>query len=429
MKRINPMFSFRLFLRAFVPSWCVLILIGTAHASDTWPQFRGPTADGHSDSTGLPVKWSETENVKWKTEIPGEGWSSPVVYGDQIWMTTALRNGVSLRAVCVDKNSGKIIHDVEVFHVANPEKKHNFNSYASPTPVVEQGRVYVCFGRSGSACLDTATAKKIWENHDLKVDHMNGPGSSPVVFKDLYILCCDGIDLEYVAALNKNTGKPAWKTTRSRSFAGVDPDLRKAYNTPIVVNNEGRDQLFSIGAHRVYSYDVFSGKELWFCDMPGFSCVAQPVFAEGMLYISTGFSKAELWAIRTDGAGDVTKTHIAWKFKKGVPCRLTPVIVGEGSAKRIYMASDDGIGRCVRAEDGEMVWQGRVGTGFSASPLYADGHIYFFDQKGLSTVLTPGETLKVAAENSLDDGCMGTPAIVGKALFVRTKTHLYRIEK
>ncbi len=417
-----------LFNRFIVLSWC-LLLGSSAFASDNWTQFRGSTGDGHSDSTGLPVKWSETENIKWKTTIPGEGWSSPVVYGDQIWLTTSLQTGTSLHAICIDRAGGKIVRDVEVFHVPNPEKKHTFNSYASPTPVIEAGRVYICFGDNGSACLDTATGGTIWENHELKIDHMNGPGSSPIIFNNLYLLCCDGIDFEYMAALDKATGKLVWKTKRSVSFDGVAPDIRKAYNTPIVIRNEGRDQAISIGAHRIYSYDAMTGRELWFCDHPGFSCVAQPVFADGMLYVSTGFGKPECWAIRTDGSGDVTKTHVAWKVKKGVPNRSTPLLVGEGTARRIYMVSDDGIARCLRAEDGETVWQGRVGTGFSASPLLADGHVFFFDEKGVSTVLAPGETMRVLAENALDDGCMGTPAIAGKSMFLRTKTHLYRIEK
>ena len=417
-------------LRVFAPSWWLFFLLsGAAQSADNWPQFRGPNGDGRSQATGLPTRWSETENVKWKTAIPGDGYSSPVVFGDQIWCTGALENGKSLHAICLDKRSGKIIHDVEVFHIANPEKKHDFNSYASPTPVIEAGRVYICFGNNGSACLDTATAKPIWISQELKLDHLNGPGSSPIVYKELYILCCDGSDVQYVAALDKNTGKLVWKTTRSVSFDGVPPDVRKAYNTPIVVRNEGRDQLLSIGAHRLYAYAVESGKELWYCDIPGFSNVAQPVFAEGMVYVSTGFAKADLWAVRADGAGDVTRTHIAWKFKKGVPCRSTPVVVGKGSDARIYMVSDTGIACCVKAESGEQLWQGRIGAGFSASPLYADGHVYFFDERGMSTVLQPGSTMQVISENTLDAGIMATPAISGKALFVRTKTHLYRVEK
>jgi outer membrane protein assembly factor BamB len=414
-----------------VPVVVVLsMLVGNvSSASENWTQFRGTANDGRSDSKDLPTTWSEAENIKWKTVIPGEGWSSPVVFGEQVWMTTSLQNGASLRAVCVDRGSGKIVHDVEVFHVANPEKKHTFNSYASPTPILEAGRVYVCFGDNGSACLDSATAKPIWINRELTLDHMNGPGSSPIIFKNLYILCCDGIDVQYVAALDKNTGKLVWKTDRSVSFDGVPPDVRKAYNTPIVIDSEGHFQLISIGAHRVYSYDVMTGRELWYFDQPGFSCVAQPQFADGMLYLSTGFTKAELWAVRTDGAGDVTKTHIAWKLKKGVPCRSSPLLVGQGNDLRIYMVTDDGIARCVRASDGEVLSQARVGVGFSASPLEAEGHVYFFDQKNVSKVMKADDKMTLIAENYLDDGCMGTPAIAGRAIFLRSKTHLYRIEK
>lgn len=417
------------FLPAFVTSWLLLFLACSTRAEENWPQFRGPHQDGHSDAVGLPVKWSETQNVKWKTAIPGTGWSSPVVWGDQVWMTTATDEGRSLRAVCVAKSSGKIVHDVEVFHVANPPPKHDFNSYASPTPALEAGRVYVCFGTNGSACLDTATAAPIWANRELTCDHINGPGSSPVLFKDLYILCCDGGDVQYVAALNKNSGKLVWRTNRSVNFDGVPADVRKAYNTPIVMHSEGKDQVISIGAHRVYSYDASDGRELWYFDQPGFSNVAQPLFADGMVYISTGFGKADLWAVRTDGSGDVSKTHVAWKIKKNIPCRSTPLIVGEGNDKRIYMVSDSGIASCVKAETGEQVWQGRIGPGYSASPLNAGGLIYFFDEKGGSTVVKPGPSLEVLSQNVLDDGIMGTPAVSGKALYVRTKSNLYRIEQ
>ena len=402
----------------------------SAWAGDAWPQFRGPTSDGHSDAKEVPIAWSEKTNIKWKTEIPGQGWSSPVVLGGQVWMTTALDEGKSLRAICVDQESGKLIHNIEVFHVANPSNKHKFNSYASPTPVLEKGRAYICFGANGSVCIDSATGKNIWENHELNLDHMNGAGSSPVIFKDMYLLCCDGIDVQYVAAVDKNTGKTIWTTKRSVSFDGVAPDVRKAYNTPIVIHNEGHDELISIGAHRVYSYDVISGKELWYCDHPGFSCVSQPLFADGRIYISSSFTKPVLMAIRTDGTGDVTKTHIAWEFKKGVPCRSTPVIAGEGNKKLIFMVTDDGIAHCIRAEDGEQLWQQRVGSGFSASPLLIGGNVYFFSEKGTSTVVKAGDKLEIVEQsNTLDEGCMGTPAVVGKALYLRTKTHLYRIEK
>jgi outer membrane protein assembly factor BamB len=379
---------------------------------------------------GLATTWSESEHVKWRTALPGQGWSSPVIWGGQVWMTTALEEGKSLHALCVDRETGKIVHDVEVFHVDNPAHKHDFNSYASPTPIVEAGRVYICFGTNGTACLDTATAKPIWISHELVVDHINGPGSSPVMFENLYLLCCDGGDFQYLAALDKETGKLVWRTERSFDHSQMNPDNRKAYNTPLVVRNEGRDEIISVGAHRIYCYDVHTGKELWYCDQPGFSNVSQPVFADGMAYISTGFGKADLWAIRADGSGDVTKTHVAWKFKRGTPCRSTPLLVGSGSEMRVFMVTDVGIAQYVKAEDGEQLWQKRIGATFSASPLLSgDGLVYCFDEKGLSIVLrTTDKGPEIVAENHLEDGCMGTPAVSGKALFVRTKTSLYRIE-
>jgi outer membrane protein assembly factor BamB len=400
-----------------------------ARGNDNWPQFRGANWDAHSDSTGLATEWSESKNVKWKTVLPGEGWSSPVIWAGQIWMSTALDQGHSLRVLCVDQTSGKIVHDIEVFHVEHPPPKHEFNSYASPTCVLEAGRVYACFGTCGSACLDSFTGKPIWVNHELTCDHLNGPGSSPIIFENLYLLCCDGVDVQYVAALDKNTGKLAWKTERTFDHHAMAPDLRKAYNTPLVVHYDGRDELISVGAHRFYCYDVHTGQELWYCDQPGFSCVSQPLFADGVAYLSSGFGKADLWAIRADGSGDVGKTHVMWKFKRGTPCRSTPLLLDIEGKRRIFMTTDNGITHLVDAITGEPIWQKRIGYGFSASPLYADGSIWCFDEKGTSTVIKASDELQIVAENHLDDGCMGTPAISGKALFIRTKTSLYCIER
>jgi outer membrane protein assembly factor BamB len=251
-----------------------------------------------------------------------------------------------------------------------------------------------------------------------------------VLFENLYLLCFDGGDVDFMVALDKNTGKVVWKTDRSFNYGRMVGDLRKAYNTPLIVHNEGRDEVISIGAHRFYCYDVHTGKEIWYCDQPGFSNVSQPVYAGGMVYLSTGFGKADLWAIRCDGVGDVTKTHVAWQYKRGTPCRSTPLIVGDAPNWRIFMVTDNGLAQYVGAESGKHLWTKRIGSSFSASPLYADGYVWCFDENGTSTVLKPEETkLTVVATNTLDDGIMATPAISGSALYVRTKTHLYRIEK
>jgi outer membrane protein assembly factor BamB len=412
---------------------CVLISVFLASATRAadldWPEFRGPTQQGHSSSTNLPLTWSETEHVKFKTTIPGRGWSSPVIWGDQVWMTTALDQSHSMRAVCVDKNSGRIIHDVEVFHPQELQHTNAFNSLASPTPVIEKGRVYVSFGGYGSACLDTATGEPIWKSDELKIEHMEGPGSTPILYKDLYILQCDGVDTQFVAALDKMTGKLAWKTPRTTPFDfWIIGPFRKAFGTPIVIQADGKDQLISPAARRLYSYDPRTGTEFWHVDLEGraYSTAPRPLFADGVVYACTGFEQAQLWAVKTQGAsGDITKTHVLWKFKQGVPLRSSPILV-DGL---IYFTSDAGIARCVDARTGQQVWQNRIGPAYSASPIYADGRLYFFSERGQTTVLAPGREFKKLAENELGDGCLATPAISGSAFFIRTRTELYRVEQ
>lgn len=403
-----------------------------AFAGDDWPTFRGPTQEGHSDSTGLPLKWSDTENVKWKTEIPGQGWSSPVIRGDQIWLTTALDKGKSLHAICVDKNSGKIVHDVEVFYVQEPPPKNGFNSYASPTPVVEDGRVYVCFGAMGSACLDTATGKEVWRNEDLKIDHKEGPGSSPVIYKDLYILHCDGCDHQYVVALDKLTGREVWRTKRSYDFDAnnVYREIRKAFSVPLIITHEGKDYMIGAAAKRFYCHDPATGKELWYVEHAGFSNASMPVFRHGLIYLSSGYFKAEMHAVRfdPDARGDVTRTHVKWWYNQGVPFKPSVLVVGD---ELIMPADKPGIMRSLNAHTGKLNWQKRMGNGYSASPIHADGHAYFFAESGDTVVLKPGSTKEptVVAENTLPDGIIASPAVSGKALYIRTTKALYRIEK
>ena len=395
-------------------------------AGEHWPQFRGPGQQGHADSTGLPQTWSETQNVKFRTPIPGEGWSSPVVWGKQVWMTTATDGGHSLRAVCVDRDTGAIVHNVEVFRVEKLAPKNSFNSYASPTPVLEAGRVYVSFGTYGNACLNAATAKPIWKSTELKLDHKEGPGSSPVLYKNLFILHCDGMDVQYVVALDKHTGKIAWKTDRKTDFGNKPGDLRKAYSVPLLINENGRDRMISVGAYRVFCYDPSDGKEIWSCAIPGFSNVPRPVYRDGVVYVCTGYMTPELWAIRTGGGGDVTPSHVLWKFKQGVSAKPSVLLVGG----EIYMIADTGIARCIDAKTGQQLWQHRLEGKYTASPLFADGHLYFFSEDGLTTVTRPSrQGPDVVAENELDGRFMASPAVAGKAMFLRTDKALYRVEQ
>ena len=412
-------------MRTSLVVFALILSTSLAVAGENWPQFRGPTGDGHSDAVGLPVTWSETQNIVWKTPIHDRGWSSPVVWGNQVWMTTATEHGHRMFAVCVDLASGKIVHDIKILDVADPQDIHAFNSYASPTPVIEEGRVWIHFGSYGTTCLDTASGDAIWVRRDLQCDHFRGPGSSPVILDNLLFLSFDGIDVQYLTALDKNTGKTLWRTDRSTDFGELDGDHRKAYTTPTIIEADGRLQLISTGAEASFAYDPRTGKELWGFRMKGFSNVSRPLFADGLVLLNSGFGKANLWAVRPNGSGDVTDTHVVWKITKSVPCKPTPVVV-DGL---IYMVDDRGVSSCVEAASGKLVWRERISGDHSASPIYADGRIYISDDAGATTILKPGRKFQVVAKNKLDAGCMGSPAVVGKALILRSKTHLYRIEK
>lgn len=411
-------------------SLSVLLLASlTAFGGDSWVQFRGSTQNGVSDATELPLKWSETEAVKWKTPIPGEGWSSPLVANGQVWMTTATDEGRSLRATCVDFETGKIIRDIEVFKNDSPPPKHKRNSYASPTGIIDGDRLFVHFGSMGTACIDTKSGSIRWENRDLRVDHQNGPGGSIVGWKDKLLIACDGMDVQYEVALDKLTGKIAWKTPRSAlpELMKFPADMRKAYGTPTLLSIDGRTQSLTTASNRLYAHDPESGKEIWHFDYPrGFSNVPLPVSDGKVMVISTGFMKPILMGIKVGGAkGDVTRSHLLWKQPAGAPDQCSPIIVND----RVYVTTSGGILSCLNLQNGQIVWKERIGSDFAASPILAAGRLYFFAAAGPCTVIEPGDTYKKLAENTLDEGCMASPAIVGKSLIVRTKTHLYRIEE
>jgi outer membrane protein assembly factor BamB len=406
-----------------------LLLLGCtspAFAGPNWPAFRGPTGDGHSDATQAPLHWSEDKNVVWKTPIPGEGWSSAVVWGDQIWLTTATPDGTELFAVCVDLGSGRVIHHVKVFDVEKPHPKQvEGSSYASPTPVVEAGRVYVHYGTYGTACLDTANGKKLWERRDLTLDHKEGAGSSPVLAGDRLIFPCDGQDVQYLVALDKRTGKTAWKTERSADFRNTVPFQRKAYTTPVLADLPGGRQVVSVGARAAYGHDPETGRELWKVRFRGWSNVSSPVAGNGLVFVNCGYGQPELWAVRAGGTGDVTDSHLARKLTRGVPAVPSPIVVGD----HLFVGNDKGLLACVEAETGKVLWQERLGAALSASPVLAAGRLYFSTEDGRTTVLRPGPTFEVLAFNSLEGTIKASPAVVGKCLILRTATHLYRIEE
>jgi len=405
-------------VRPFVPRCLAagLLVAGVAlHAQ--WPEFRGPTGQGHSSEQGLPLDWSESHNVLWKREVPGRGWSSPVVAGNQVWLTTAVKSsgGASLRAVAFAVETGAPLVDVEVFQSRRADALNPKNSLASPTPIVAGNRVYVHFGQDGTAAL-TTTGEIVWKAH-LRYESQHGSGGSPVLYRDLLIVNCDGADDAYVAALDVQTGKVKWRTPRRTPFD-------QAYATPLVIRAGDTDQVVSPGAYRAVSYDPLTGKEIWrvgYAD--GFSNVPRPVAGHGLVFIATGFQQPTLLAVRSDGTGDVTRSHVAWRVSRGAPLTASPLLVGD----ELYFVSDGGILSSVDARSGELIWQHRLGGSFSASPVFVDGRIYFQSEDGVTTVVAPGRVFRQLATSRVEGATLASPAVAGGSFFLRSDRHLYRI--
>ena len=395
-----------------------------ATAAENWPDFRGPGMDGQSDAKELPLEWSEKQNVRWKTAIAGRGWSTPVIWGEQVWLTTATSDGKELYALCVNKASGEVTQRIKVFEIARPEPVNATNSYASPSPVIEAGKVYVHFGTYGTAAINSETGSIIWKRTDLKLDHKEGPGSSPVLFGNSLILTCDGADVQYLIALDTANGETKWQTKRSVNFGFFPGDMRKAFSSPIIAQVGGQPQLITTAAQSAYGYDPESGKEIWRFGYGGFSNASRPVVGQGMMFLNTGYMKPHILAVKLGGSGNITDSHLAWSQTAAAPNKPSPLLVGD----LFYMVSDGGVASCLETKTGEAVWTKRLGGSFSASPIHAAGRIYISDQDGKTFVFQPGRKYKQLAVSKLDDGCMASPALSGKAIYLRTKTCLYRIE-
>ena len=408
------------FLR--LPAALILLLSFPVSAAN-WPEFRGPSGNGNAATARL-LTWSETKHVRWKVALPGQGWSTPVAWDGQLWMTAAEDQGRVLFALCVGSD-GKLRQRVKIFSVKKPGPINRLNSHASPSPVIEAGRVYVHFGTNGTACLDTANGRVLWLRRDVNLDHQEGPGSSPILFGDRLIFHCDGRDHQFITALDKATGKTSWQVKRSIDLAKIPTHARKAFSTPLIVESGGMAILVSPAAQGCYAYDPRSGRELWHLRFKGFSAVPRPVASNGLVYVITDFARPELWAVRADGRGDVTGSHVAWKAMQQMPSTPSPAIAGG----LIYTVTDKGVACCLDAVTGKLQWRHRLGGNFCSSPLTSTDRVYFFDRQGATTVMQQGRQPKVIGVNRLDGGLMASPAVGGDALYLRTRTHLYRVER
>jgi outer membrane protein assembly factor BamB len=396
----------------------------TLACAQTWPSFRGGDANGVSLNSKIPDKWSESENVAWKTAIHGRGWSSPVVQGNEVWLTTATEDGLKMYAVCIDLKSGKIIHDQLLFENDSVQKDfHVTNTYASSTPVIDGESVYVHFGAYGTAKIKRSDCSKVWERRDLPCNHYRGAGSSPIVYKDKLIFHMDGFDHQYAVALDCQTGETLWKKDREVDYGSTDGDVFKAFSTPLIINVGGKDQMISPASKACIALDPNSGKELWRVGYSEHSTTVRPVFDGSRLYLSTGFSKAQMMCVRVDGTGDVTKTHVDWMQSKGIGSKPSPVLVNG----KLFDVTDDGVLGRIDLKNGEIVWKQRLGGKFSASLVATEDKLVALDHDGKGYVFSVADEPQLLGENSLPDGCNASPALVGNSLILRTTTALYKI--
>jgi outer membrane protein assembly factor BamB len=415
-----------------------LLFLLTSHLSlltallpaEDWPEFRGPTGQGISTAKGLVTEWSPTKNIVWKAELPGRAWSSPIVVGDRIFLTNAVgdkdsadpHDTFSLRVLALNAVDGKMIWDTELFRIENPQTLgvHGKNSYASPTPIFEDGRIYAHFGHLGTACVDE-NGRLVWKTNELAYKPVHGNGGCPVLVNDLLVFNADAGSAPFIVALDKQTGSVRWKIPRTS-----DAKKKFSFCTPLVIEVKGEKQIITPGSNVVSALNPKDGSEIWRVRYDGYSVVPRPVFGHGLLFLSTGFDHASALAIRPDGRGDVTDTHVAWKLDKGSPLTPSMLLVD----KDIYMVSDQGIVSCVDAVSGAVHWQERVSRVTSASPLYADGKIYIQDELGSGYVLKPNSaSLELLAQNDLGDKSLASPAVWKNKLLIRTQSALWCIGK
>jgi len=399
-----------------------------------WTHFRGSNLNGIAVSENIPVKLDDSV-VKWKTRIHDNGYSSPVVYNDQIWVTTASPEGKELYAVCIDYLTGDIIYDIKVFTPEDVEGKHSINTYASPSPCIEKGFVYVHYGNLGTACINTSNGAIVWKRNDFQCRHVQGPASSPVIYKNMLILHFEGVDVRYIVALDKTNGKLIWKTDRPEEpYKALDEIGRKAYITPIILNVKGRDMMISNGSAICIAYDPNNGKEIWRVVDGAESTISMPFADNGVVFWYSGFRLdgagikfTDLLAVNPDGSGDITATNILWKKRDDQSKNqlLSPVI----KDGLIYTVNTRNILMCIDAETGKEIWSKHVTSDFNASPVFVNGNIWFFSVKGEVLIIKAGREYEVIEQNQMDSGIWATPAVLRNSVIMRTQKYLYRFAK
>ncbi|MFL2483716.1 MAG: PQQ-binding-like beta-propeller repeat protein [Verrucomicrobiales bacterium] len=417
-------------MRFLIYNSFVLAFLSVLTLAQDWTKFRGPTGDGHVTVKSIPLKWSDTENVKWKVSVPGKGWSSPVISKGKIYLTSAVAEGDNqdaadvsreLRVICYDSSNGKEIWDTKVFE-QKPLKRpiHHKNSHASPTPIIEGGKVYVHFGHMGSACLDLK-GKILWKNNELKYDPIHGNGGTPIIVDNLFFYSADASTNPFVVALDKNTGKVLWKKLRSETAQS----RKFSFSTPTLISMGGSSQIISPASGAVFSYDSKTGEELWSVDYGGWSVIPKPGVYKNMIYVGTGYERAHILGIRVDekSKGNVTESHVEWEITKRAPNTPSFMVVDD----LLYFISDGGIATCVEPLTGEIIWQERTAGPISASPVHFNGMIYFLDEQGKTTVIKAGRKFEIIAENKIKERTLASFGISEGAIYIRSEKSLFRI--
>jgi outer membrane protein assembly factor BamB len=403
-----------------------------SQSTDNWTHFRGSDMNGHAAVKTAPLQWNDSTNVEWKVPVKGLGWSSPVVFGNQIWITSAAKDGKEFYTLCFDLKTGKLIDEKTIFTAEDPQRIHGTNSYATPTPCIEEGFVYVHYGHFGTACINTNNFEVVWKREDMPCDHMQGPASSLILHKNMLIVHLEGTKDPYVAALDKKTGKTIWKSVRpAEIYDPLEPVFRKSYQTPIVIEADGKELLISNSAFLCFAHDVNTGEVIWTIEYGYDSTVSQPLYWDGMVYVNSGWIFLDnqpyftrQYAVDPTGKGDVTKTHVKWMYEDEVPQIPTPVIV-DG---RMYMVHDRGMATCIDAKTAKVIWKQELKGNFNSSPVYAGGNIYFFNVKGDCTIIKPGDSFQLVAENSISETVKAVPVFINDKMVLKTEKHLYLIK-